>query len=500
MINEENKVLVNLQRVPLKSEREEIRQRRIKRFLIFLLCVACLIVGALGGSIVAMVGHSRDKESSASSSAAYDEIRRIMDQYWLYGERYEDLDQELEDKALYGMTAFDFDPYTTYMSEEEMNSFSDSINGFYVGIGVEYSDINGTALILRVFKSSPAERAGLQAGDVIRKIDGEPVEGMTTQDIKDRVLGIDGTPVVLEIERGTDVFDVEVIRGVVNSTVFAYTEDDYVVMELNSFGDSTAEECMKYLDEYSGYEKIIIDLREDTGGYQSAVRDICGLFIGPGEVYLRQKGVDGTEMVDRTPSGLRHYKNFKKIVLLTSGNTASAAEVFVIALKEKLNDVTIVGETTFGKGVIQTNRILSNGGVLKLTSYYWYSPNGVSIHDEGIHPDVEVRMPEIYYQYYTDMKEDEFYSYDSISEPVRLCQLALDYLGYEVDRYDGYFDHEFEDVLVSYKEEHGLGSDPVLDRDAYSSIISLTRRELANNTEKDTQLVKAKEIMNEDQH
>ena len=98
-----------------------------------------------------------------------------MNRYWLYGDRYEDLDKELENKALYGMTAFDFDPYTTYMSDEEMNSFSDSINGSYVGIGVEYSDMNGNALILRVFKSSPAEKAGLQEGDIITEFDGNTV-------------------------------------------------------------------------------------------------------------------------------------------------------------------------------------------------------------------------------------------------------------------------------------------------------------------------------------
>ena len=492
----EKTVLFDLKKKPLRSEREEIRNRRRKRFLVFLLCLFCLISGMLIGILFLNKPY---QSVGSSTSSAYSEIQRIMNRYWLYGDDYDDLSKELEDKALYGMTAFDFDPYTTYMSDEEMNSFSDSINGSYVGIGVEYSDVSGKALILRVFKSSPAERAGLQAGDIIAYIDGEQVEGMTTQDIKDRVLGVEGTIVTLTIERGSETFDVDVIRGVVNSTVFAYRENDCIVMELNSFGETTADECERYLQEFSEYKKIIIDLRNDSGGYQTAVRDISGLFIGPNEVYLRQKGIDGNETADRTPSDIKKY-DFDKIVVLTSEDTASAAEVFAIVLRERCDNVTIVGKTTYGKGVIQTNRLLSNGGVLKITTYYWYSPNGVSINKEGVHPDIEVDMPEIYYQYYYDMAEDETYEYDSIGEPVKIVQLALSYLDYDVDRTDGYFSKSLEEALIAYQSENGLDPDGILNRDTYGSIISLTRRELANNAEKDPQLSKAKEIMNEDQH
>ena len=506
MENEENKILVDLKKKPLRSEREEIRNRRLKIFMVFMLCLFFLVAGMLAGVLIS--GRpGNDKESSGSSvsplipssSTPYSEIQRVMDRYWLYGDQYEDLDKELENKALYGMTAFDFDPYTTYMSEEEMNSFSDSINGSYVGIGVEYTDINGKALIKKVFKFSPAEKAGLLAGDIISEVDGVSIIGMSTQEIKERVLGIEGTVVTLRIERGSEEFDVDVIRGVVNSTVFAYTENDYIIMELNSFGETTADECMKYLDAYPDYDKIIIDLRDDSGGYQTAVRDICGIFIGPDEVYLRQKSVDGTEAADRTLSTSRKY-DFSRIVLLTSEDTASAAEVFAIVLREKCDNVTIVGKTTYGKGVIQTNRLLSNGGVLKITTYYWYSPNGVSINKEGVHPDIEISMPEIYYQYYSDMAEDEYYEYDQIGEPVRIAELALSYLDYDVDRTDGYFSKSFEEALIRYQKDYDIDPDGILDRDTFGSIVASTRRELSNNTDKDPQFQKAKEIMNEDQH
>ena len=154
MENEENKVVFDLKRVPLQSEREEIRNRRRKTFLIVLLCLFCLILGILLGHIFL----PRERVIGTGSSSV-EEIKQIMGKYWLYGDQYDDLNGELEDKALYGMTAFDFDPYTSYMSAEEMNSFSDSINLTYVGIGVEYSYVNDAAMIMKVFKYSPAEKA-----------------------------------------------------------------------------------------------------------------------------------------------------------------------------------------------------------------------------------------------------------------------------------------------------------------------------------------------------
>ena len=488
------KVLIDLKRKPLASERKEIAQRRKKGFLIVLVCLFFFLLGALLTRIFFPVRSVVYNGYGNQSSGVY-EIEQIMERYWLYGDQYEDLHQELEDKAQYGMTAFDFDPYTSYMSAEEMNSFSDSINRSYVGIGVEYTYVNDAALIVRVFKSSPAEKAGLKAGDIIVSVEGTSVEGLDTEQIRELVLGEEGTIVTLGVERDGETSEVEVTRGVVNSTVFAYTEDDCIIMELDSFGETTAEEVQKYLDEYSDYEKIIIDLRADSGGYQTAVRDISGLFIGPGEVYLRQKGIDGVEMVDVTPSNIKKYDNLKKIVVLTSEDTASAAEVLAIVLRERC-DAILVGDTTYGKGVIQTNRVLSGGGVLKLTTYYWYSPDGVSIDKTGIEPDVEVRMPDIYYEYYYDMEEEESYAYDSVSQAAAISQKALNYLGYDTGRSDGYFDEATLQAIDAYKADHGLGQPGILDQATYSSIVSETRRQLADLS-KDPQFEAAKQIMQE---
>ncbi|MBQ6149172.1 MAG: S41 family peptidase [Oscillospiraceae bacterium] len=491
MEKEENKVYVGLEKVPLKSEREEIKKRRRKTFLIFLICFLCFVVGVVSTWAVMNSLHP-----AAAKGGVFEEIKTVMERYWLYSDEYEDLDEELNNKAFYGMTSFEDDPYTSYMSKEEMQEFADSINKDYVGIGVEYVEDYGIPLVTKVFKDSPAEKAGILAGDFIISIDSQKTEGLDATEIKERVVGTAGTEVLIGIQRGNEKMQLSVIRGVINSTVFAYTDGDCVIMEINSFGESTANEVERYLEELEDYTKIIIDVRNNGGGYQTAVRDVCRLFIGSNKVYLRQKGIDGNELVDYTTGG-KVFDNFEDIVILINENTASAAEVFAIVLKEQLDDVTLVGNTTYGKGVIQINRRLSDGGIMKLTAYYWYSPNGVSIDKTGIDPDVFEYMPDIYYEYYYAMEDDEKYEIDSVSASVKTAQMALDYLGYDIDRTDGYFDQSFAEALIRYKGENNLPAIAVLDQETFRTIVSSANRELHNNPDKDTQLQKALEVIHE---
>ena len=158
----------------------------------------------------------------------------------------------------------------------------------------------------------------------------------------------------------------------------------------------------------------------------------------------------------------------------------------------------LLGKKSFGKGVIQSNYQLSNGGALKMTQYYWLSPNGVSIHGEGIHPDVEVRLADIAYEYYYQMEEGESYAYDSVSGFTRIAQMGLEYLGYNIGRTDGYFDRDFETSLLQYKKDNSLAGEAILDEETYQSIISSVLRQIYTDPEKDYQLIKAKEVLNGD--
>ncbi|MBR5754813.1 MAG: peptidoglycan-binding protein [Erysipelotrichaceae bacterium] len=488
----ENNVFLDLEKVPLRSERQERRQKRLRNFLIVLMCIFFFAMGTIFGYFLIKSVHPSYKADTKNTMG---EIEYILDHYWLYSSDYDDLTTELENKALYGMTNFADDPYTSYMSSEEMEEFSNSINMNYVGIGVQYSYVNGIALINKVFKDSPAEKAGVLAGDIMKAVDGISLEDKTSDDIKEMVIGEEGTDVVLSVLRGGEIIDITITRGEVDSTVYAYKENDYVVLEINSFGVDSGDRCITYLDQYTDLHKIIIDLRDNSGGYQSSVKDISGLFIGDNKIYLREKDSKGVETVDTT-SAKKVYDNFTDYVVLVNENTASAAEVLAICLREQLKNVILIGTTTYGKGVIQTNRLLNNDGVLKLTAYYWYSPNGVSIDKVGIVPDIEVRDHDIYYEYYYQFADDEQYAYDCVAEAVRTSELGLDFLDYDVDRTDGYFDRSFETALIEFQRKNGLEPDGILNGRTYEAIVSEVNREMANNKDKDLQMKKAKEILN----
>ena len=486
-------IFVNLEKVPLKSEREEKKKKKRHVIVTVLLCVFFLLTGIFGGFVISYYVHPFN---IADSQNTFGEIEAVLQRYWIYAKDHENLQRELEDKAFYGMTAFEEDPYTTYMSSEELQSFANGINMDYVGIGVQYKMNNNLAIIERVFANSPAEKAGFAAGDIIEKIDGVSVEGLSSDDIKTMVMGEPQTKVVITIIRNGKSIDLPVIRDSIDSSVYCYTQDDYVVMELSSFGSTTAKETMNYLNNLTDYEKIVIDVRNNSGGYQTSVKEIAGLFIGNNEVYLIQKDATGKEVADVT-SCERTYENFKKIVILVNNNTASAAEVFAICLKEQLsNKVTLVGETTFGKGVIQSTHYLQSGGVLKFTSFNWLSPNGVSIHKVGIKPDVEIKQPDLAYELYVEMAEDEKFEYDSVSDVTRLAQMSLDLLGYDIERTDGYFDQSLVVALNQYKVDRGFNNDSVLDSKTYETIVSDVLSSL-NESQNDYQFNKAIEILSQ---
>ena len=489
-MNKDDRIYFDLERKPLKSEREEIRRRRMNVIKTFFSHLFVLLLGLVLG-----LSFSRIIDPDAKANI-FDEIKYVMNKDWLYSSEFEDLGKELEYRAIVGMTSDEDDPYTSYMSKEEMEEFASAINLDYVGIGVQYSSSSGVPIVLRVFKESPAEKAGMQPGDIIKAIDGVQVDESNIDDLKELVTGERGSVVELEVQRGNQLLDLKIVRDSINSTVYASKEDDYVILEIDSFGESTALEIEKYLKDYEDISRLIIDLRNDTGGYQTSVRDCLRLFIGVKKPYLKQVDVHGNEQIDYTTAG-KVFENFRDIVILTNKNTASAAEVFALVMKEEMENVTLVGETTFGKGVIQTNKRLSDGGILKLTSYYWYSPQGTSVHKEGIKPDIEIMMPDIYYESYYSLEEDETFEYDSVDDSIRVTQMALDFLGYDVGRKDGYFDQTFAEALNAFKLDSGLSDDGILDSRTFEQVVSRTRYVLSTDKSKDSQLMKAIEVLHE---
>lgn len=489
----DDKVVYKLKRQPLSSEREEIKARRIRNIVIAVVMVLFLGLGFFMGLIVNSINNDNYSSNNYSYSKL-DEISSYMNNFWLYAGDYDDLDQVLEDNAFYGMTSFSFDPYTSYMSTEEYESFSNSINMNIVGIGITYTQFDGVATIMRVIKNSPAEKAGILAGDIIRKVDGVDVEGLNTTEISDLALGKEGSEVVVEIERDGQNIEFDIIRASINSTAYAYSENDYVVLKIESFGDETYNECIDYLDDYKDYSKLIIDLRDNTGGFQTSVQEVAHLFLGDNVLVMTQEFNDGY-IEEYYTLGNVYYENFKEICVLINGNTASAAEVLAIALKEMHPDVTLVGTTSFGKGVVQSSILLKDSSVLKVTSSKWLSPMGNWINGVGIKPDEEVFLHDIFYDTYTMMEENESYEIDSVSEYNRVAEECLDFLGYQINRKDGYFDQSMKYALSNFQSDKQFEVTGILDSQSYETLISNVIKEWALNPDKDVQMLKAIELI-----
>ena len=487
--------------VEKKKSEKTIRRLRIG---VVVLGVLGLLAGWIGGSFLPIPGANRptinvtqlvpmDTKEKISS------ILGILENVWFFSKDIDNLGDRLTDQALIGITTNPEDIHTSYMTKEEMESFTQGINRNFVGIGVQYISVEEANIITSVFKDSPAEKAGVLAGDVIKAVDGIDLSGKTTDDIKDLVTGESGTKVVLSVERQGQEMDIPIIRGEILATISGEILDEETgYLNMVQFGDSTANEMDKYLAEFdeNGIENLIIDLRENGGGYLTSLQGVAGRFLEKGTLIIQEEDKDGN--ISKTISKGENLHTFKNIILLISDSTASAAEAFTISMKENLDCVTTVGITTYGKGTVQTNRYFSDGSALKVTSSRWLSPSGVWINEKGIDPDIEIQDHQALQIGWVGMEEDEVLEYDSVGEAVKCAQNGLDYLGYTPDRTDGYFSRDTEEKIRQFQSDHELTADGKLNQKTYLSIYSAIVYEISFNKEKDAQLQKALEIIHEE--
>ena len=340
---------------------------------------------------------------------------------WFFADQVENINTQLTDQALKGITTNEIDKHTEYMTADEMKKFTDSINRNYVGIGVQFLQANGINIIERVFRNSPADKAGVKAGDIMNKVNGESLAGKTTEEIKNLVQGDSGTEVTIEFIRQEQPIEITITRAAVSATAFGeILSDNTGYLQIYQFGENTTNEVKAYLDDFknANVSNIVIDLRDNGGGYLTALQGIASYFLPKDTLAMKQVYADGTVEEIRTTDGM--YDNIKKIAILVNKNTASASEVLTMALKEQHKDVTVLGVTTYGKGTVQVSRVFKDGSALKYTTSKWTSPNDVWVNGVGITPDVEVKLHEVMYTTLPKMSDTDRYAFDSVSDSVNL--------------------------------------------------------------------------------
>ena len=502
---------IPVERFRYEDELNDRNQKLQKRnhtlqVLIVVLSVVTLFIGWGLGSFQPIpffnnLRHGVTYITQQDSEEKVSHVMNVMKRYWYFSRGIENIEERLTDQALIGMTSNEEDPHTAYMSKEEIESFTQGINRNFVGIGVQFTNLeDGLHLITRVFRDSPAEKAGVQAGDIIHSVDGIVTDHMTSQEIKDLVQGEEGTVVTIVFQREGQYVTLDIVRGQVGHTVDGMVMDNHVgYIAIEQFGETTETETREFLDEFmeEEVESLVLDLRDDGGGYLETLKDVVSLFLPSNKTFIRREYTDGT--ADSSKTSVGPYVTFSPIVILVNENTASAAEAFTLGMKENRDDVTVIGVTTYGKGSVQVTQYFDDGSALKYTDSIWKSPKGLWINGTGIEPDETVELHEVLNSSYDSMEEDAVFRVDSVSEFVREAQLCLDFLGYEPGRMDGYFSEATLDAIHRFEEAYDLSQADVLNSDVYESLISAVIHEWTVNDETDTQLQRALELIQETQ-
>lgn len=319
-------------------------------------------------------------------------LEQLIDSYYLYSE---DVTEDMLEEGIYtGYINALGDPYSVYYDEEETKDLYESTSGEYSGIGVVFSQNMNTKVstAVQVYKNSPAAQAGVKEGDILYKVNGRDVTSEELSDVVTEIRGEEGTTVELTVMRGTDLEEVtiEVVRRKIEVETVNYEmkEENVGYIRVTEFDKVTYDQFADAIDELKsqGMKGLVVDLRSNPGGSLSTVVDMLDLLLPEGlVVYTEDKNGKKEEY---TSDAGQAYDG--PLAVLVNGYSASASEIFAGAIQD-YHAGTIVGTTSYGKGIVQQILPLSDGTCVKLTVSEYFTPNGRNIHGVGIEPDVEIK-------------------------------------------------------------------------------------------------------------
>lgn len=394
-----------------------------KHFKIFVVIVL-ICVSFYGGVLF-----DKYKATKSSSSTAIGDIlaKNHSDEqpsgvdfglFWeawnLLNEKYVDTSKLDQQKMIYGaisgMVKSVGDPFSSFMDPEESKQFSQDLEGTFEGIGIEIGVKSDTLTVISPLEGSPAEKAGLKAGDKILKIGEKLTADMTIDEAVSEIRGPKGTEIALTIfhEKGNGPVDVKITRDQINvkSVKLEWKDSGIAVVKISKFGDDTVSEMNQAASQIVSQRArgVILDLRNNPGGYLEAAVDVSSNFVPKGKTVVSEEERGGGKK-EYTARGGDILGNLP-VVVLVNGGSASASEITAGALRDNLG-APLVGEKTFGKGSVQELEKLSGGSNLRVTIARWLTPNGDYIMEKGIEPTVNIALSDEDYNANRDPQMDK---------------------------------------------------------------------------------------------
>ena len=361
-----------------------------------------LLICAIIGGTVAIIASSRNKTPIVSENDAeeesiisdetikkLEEIQAYIDQFYLYPDKI-DLDV-LQDAIVKGYVNGLQEPYSVYYDADETRSLYETTSGTFggIGVGIQMDLTSGLATFTTIYPDTPGEKGGFKVGDIVYKVNGEDISGMDLDTIVSKIRGEVGTEVELTVIRDGDEYTAKVTRALIENDTVNYELKSGKVgyIQVTGFEAVTYEQFKEALEDLNkqGMKSLVIDLRSNPGGNLSTVCQMCDLILPEGEVVsIKDKNGKGQSYTSNKETLLN-----VPLVVLVNGYSASASEIFAGAVQD-FGVGTIVGTTTYGKGIVQNVYQLSDGTCLKITCSEYFTAKGRNIHGVGIKPDVEV--------------------------------------------------------------------------------------------------------------
>lgn len=315
----------------------------------------------------------------------------------LYSTLIDNFDGEISEEDILngqksGLVSAADDPFTEFLNEEETKDFNDGLNGSFEGIGAELSKEGNFVVIVAPIKGTPADRAGIQPGDIIIEIDGEEATDISVTEAVNRIRGPKGEEVVLTVIREGQEVVVPIIRDTITiESVEWEKRDNTGIITISRFGDDTVSLARQAAQELAdqGATSIVLDLRGNPGGLLDASVEISSIWLPRGSTVLEEKR-NGVVIQTFKTSSQPILLGVPTVVLI-NGGSASASEIVAGALSDN-GAATLIGEQTFGKGSVQRVIPLRGGGSLKVTIARWFTPDGKNIDKEGIPPNQEIEL------------------------------------------------------------------------------------------------------------